>query len=47
MTIFPVISGETGTNPIFRGAVDFDLELLESRTFDGRTQELGYPPTLH
>ena len=46
-TIFPVISGATGVDPIFGGAADFDLELLESRTFDGRTQELTYRPTLH
>jgi hypothetical protein len=32
VTIFPVISGRTGTSPILRGAGDFDLELLESRT---------------
>jgi dihydrofolate reductase len=47
LTIFPVISGRTGTDPIFQGAADFDLELLESRTLDGHTQELIYRPTLH
>ncbi|MGW3957588.1 dihydrofolate reductase family protein [Streptomyces sp. NPDC004752] len=47
VTIFPVISGQTGTDPIFEGAADFDLELIESRTFDGHTQELSYRPTLH
>jgi dihydrofolate reductase len=47
VTIFPVISGTTGTDPILAGAADFDLELLESRTLDGRTQELLYRPTLH
>jgi dihydrofolate reductase len=47
VTIFPVITGETGTDPIFRGAADFDLELVESRTFDARIQELVYRPTLH
>jgi len=46
VTIFPVISGRTGTSPILGGAGDFDLELLESRTLDGRTQELVYRPTL-
>ncbi|WP_250008262.1 dihydrofolate reductase family protein [Actinoplanes sp. M2I2] len=45
VTIFPVISGRTGTSPILRGAGDFDLELLESRTLDGHTQELVYRPT--
>jgi dihydrofolate reductase len=47
VTIFPVISGRTGTSPIFRGADDFDLELLEQRTLDGHTQELVYRPTRH
>jgi dihydrofolate reductase len=47
VTIFPVISGRTGTSPILRGAGDFDLELLESRVLDGHTQELVYRPTAH
>ena len=47
VTIFPVITGRTGTDPVFRGAADFDLVLLESRTLDGRTLELVYRPTLH
>ena len=46
VTIFPVISGRSGTSPILGGASDFDLELLESRTLDGHTQELVYRPTL-
>jgi hypothetical protein len=47
VTIFPVITGQTGSEPIFRGAPDFDLELTESRTLDGRVQELTYRPSLH
>jgi hypothetical protein len=47
VTVFPVIAGQTGVEPIFQGAADFDLELIESRTFDGRSQELIYRPTLH
>ncbi|MGY1776857.1 dihydrofolate reductase family protein [Geodermatophilus sp. SYSU D00804] len=47
VTVFPVITGRTGTAPVFAGAADFDLELLGSRTFDGRIQELVYRPTLH
>ena len=47
VTLFPVISGQTGTDPIFQGAADFDLELVEHRTLDGHTQELVYRPTLH
>ncbi|MFI6071237.1 dihydrofolate reductase family protein [Actinoplanes sp. NPDC051343] len=44
VTIFPVISGRSGTSPILAGAGDFDLELLESRTLDGHIQELVYHP---
>ncbi|MCM2389737.1 dihydrofolate reductase family protein [Streptomyces albipurpureus] len=47
VTIFPVITGQTGSAPIFPGAADFDLELIEHRTLDGRIQELVYRPTLH
>ncbi|MBV1939221.1 dihydrofolate reductase family protein [Streptomyces sp. BV286] len=47
VTFFPVITGRTGLDPIFQGAADFDLELIEHRTLDGRTQELVYRPTLH
>jgi dihydrofolate reductase len=47
VTLFPVITGQTGANPIFQGAADFDLELIESRTLDGNIQELTYRPTLH
>ena len=47
VTLFPVITGQTGLDPIFQGAADFDLELIESRTLDGNTQELIYRPTLH
>jgi len=47
VTLFPVITGQTGTDPIFQGAADFDLELLEQRTLDGHIQELVYRPTLH
>ena len=47
VSLFPVITGQNGSEPIFQGAADFDLELLETRTLDGRTQELIYRPTLH
>ena len=47
VTLFPVITGRTGIDPIFRGAADFDLELVEHRTLDGHIQELTYRPTLH
>ena len=46
ITVFPVVTGQTGDEPVFAGAGDFDLDLLETHTFDGRTQELVYRPTL-
>ena len=30
VTLFPVITGQTGADPIFQGAADFDLELIET-----------------
>ncbi len=47
VTLFPVITGENGSDAIFQGAADFDLELIENRTLDGDIQELTYRPTLH
>jgi dihydrofolate reductase len=47
VTLFPVITGKTGLDPIFQGAADFDLELVENRTLDRHIQELIYRPTLH
>jgi dihydrofolate reductase len=47
VTLFPVITGQTGLDPVFQGAPDFDLELIEKRTLDGHIQELTYRPSLH
>ena len=47
VTLFPVITGQTGQSPIFGGAADFDLKLVEHRTLDNHIQELIYQPTLH
>ena len=47
VSIFPVITGQTGLGPIFAGAADFDLELVGHRTLDHDIQELVYRPTLH
>jgi dihydrofolate reductase len=47
VTVFPVLTGQTGVEPIFEGAADFDLELIETRTLDGHIQELIYRPALH
>jgi dihydrofolate reductase len=47
VTLFPVITGQTGVDPIFQGWADFYLELIETRTLDGHIQEHIYRPTLH
>ncbi|MCK2217094.1 dihydrofolate reductase family protein [Actinomadura sp. ATCC 31491] len=47
VTVFPVISGATGVDRVFDGVADFDLELLEARTFDRDTQVLTYRPVRH
>jgi hypothetical protein len=47
VTLFPVITAQTGDDRIFQGAADFDLELVESRTLDDHIQELVYRPILH
>ena len=47
VTVFPVVSGQTGADPVFAGAADLDLELLDRRTLDGHITELTYRPTLH
>jgi dihydrofolate reductase len=47
VTLFPVITGQNGKDPIFKDAADFDLELIEHRTLDSNIQELIYKPTLH
>ena len=47
VTVFPVITGQNGSAPVFQNAADFDLELIETRTLDQNIQELTYRPTLH
>ncbi|MEO3825019.1 dihydrofolate reductase family protein [Actinomadura sp. B10D3] len=47
VTLFPVITGQSGADPVFENAADFDLELIEHRTLDDHIQELIYRPTLH
>ncbi|WP_329002154.1 dihydrofolate reductase family protein [Kribbella sp. NBC_00709] len=49
VTIFPVINnrGQGVDDRIFEGTGDFDLELIESHTFDGHIQQVTYRPTPH
>src|SRR3954466_14494650 len=47
VTLFPVVTGQSGADAIFAGAADFDLDLIETRTLDRNIQELIYRPSLH
>ena len=42
--VFPVITGSTGRERIYDGYPDVALEMISSRTFDGRIQLLEYAP---
>jgi dihydrofolate reductase len=46
VVVFPVITGSTGRDRIYDGYPDVALELVNSRTFDGRLQLLEYVPTV-
>ena len=46
VVVFPVITGKTGRERIFDGYPDLGLDLIESRTLDGRLQLLDYRPRL-
>jgi dihydrofolate reductase len=46
VVVFPVITGRTGHDRIYDGYPDVALEMIGSRTFDGRTQLLEYVPTI-
>jgi len=46
VVVFPVVTGRTGRGRIYDGWPDVRLDLVESRTFDGRTQLLEYVPTV-
>jgi dihydrofolate reductase len=44
VVLFPVITGRTGSERIYDGYPDVALEMVASRTFDGRIQLLEYAP---
>ncbi len=44
--VFPVITGRSGRERIYDGYPDVALEMIGSRTFDGRIQLLEYVPTI-
>ena len=44
VVMFPVITGATGAERIYDGYPDVALDMVSSRTFDGRIQLLEYVP---
>jgi dihydrofolate reductase len=46
VVVFPVITGKTGRDRIYDGYPDVALDMVASRTFDGRIQLLEYVPTV-
>src|SRR5579862_887187 len=46
VVVFPVITGSTGRERVYDGYPDVALDMISSRTFDGRIQLLEYAPTI-
>ena len=46
VVVFPVITGSTGQERIYDDYPDVSLEMVGSRTFDGRIQLLEYVPSV-
>ena len=46
VVVFPVITGSSGRERIYDGYPDVALDMISSRTFDGRIQLLEYVPTI-
>jgi dihydrofolate reductase len=46
LVVFPVITGSSGRERIYDGYPDVALEMVDSRTLDGRLQLLEYVPTV-
>ncbi len=46
VVVFPVVTGSTGRENIYEGYPDVMMEMVDSRTFDGRLQLLEYVPTV-
>ena len=46
VVVFPVITGSSGRERIYDGYPDVALDMISSRTFDGRIQLLEYVPAI-
>ena len=44
VVVFPVITGSSGSERIYDGYPDVGLDMINSRTFDGRIQLVEYTP---
>lgn len=44
--MLPAINGRTGAERIYDGYPDVALEMVDSRTFDGKIQLVEYVPTI-
>lgn len=47
MMVFPAVTGRSGRASLLQSGAEFDLDLIESTVFDGRTVKLVYAPHLH
>ena len=46
VVVFPVVTGSSGRDRIYDGYPDVSLEMVGSRSFDGRLQLLEYVPSI-
>lgn len=46
LMVFPVITGASGSDPLFADLPDIDLELVDSQVYDGRMKLLVYVPSV-
>lgn len=46
VVVFPVVTGSSGRERIYDGYPDVALDMISSRTFDGRIQLLEYVRTI-
>ena len=46
VVVFPVITGTSGRERIYEGYPDVAVDMISSRTFDGRIQLLEYVPPI-
>ena len=44
VTLFPIVNGATGSNPVLAGLPDIDLSSSSSSPLDGRVQRLAHSP---